>query len=69
MIKKKVEFPKISIKVKNFKTFYESQTAICLKEIIQPPPDFLEQNFSNRDLQEYTDIWFPSAPRMQFLGV
>ena len=23
----------------NFKTFWESQTASCLKEIIQPPPD------------------------------
>ena len=29
----------ISIKMKNFKTFYESQTATCLKEIIQLPPD------------------------------
>ena len=33
-----VEFPKISIKMKNCKTFYEAQTAISLKEIIQPPP-------------------------------
>ena len=31
-----VEFPKISIKLKNFKTLYESQTAICLKRIVQP---------------------------------
>ena len=41
-VKKKlkiVEFPKISIKIKNVKTFYESLTAICLKEVIQPPPD------------------------------
>ena len=33
-----VEFQKISIKVKNCKTFYETQTASPLKEIIQPPP-------------------------------
>ena len=32
-----VEFPKISIKMKNYKTFYEAQTAIRLKEIIQRP--------------------------------
>ena len=33
-----VEFPKISIKMKNSKTFCEAQTASRLKEIIQPPP-------------------------------
>ena len=33
------EFPKISIKTKNCKTFYESQTASRHKEIIQPPPN------------------------------
>ena len=32
------EFPKISIKMKNCKTFYEAQTAIRFKKIIQPPP-------------------------------
>ena len=69
-----VEFPKISIKIEKFKTFYESQTAICPKEIIQAPtrlefPTSLEQLFPNGDLQEYIDICFPSAPRMQFLGV
>ena len=42
--------------MKNFKTFYKSQTAICLKEIIW-------------DLQDYTDICFPSAPRIKLLGV
>ena len=36
-MRKNVKFPKISIKVKNCKTFYEAQTASCLKEIIQPP--------------------------------
>ena len=34
-----VEFPKISIKMKNCKTFYEAQTVSRLKEIIQPPPN------------------------------
>ena len=33
-----VEFRKISIKMKNYKTFYKSQTTSGLKEIIQPPP-------------------------------
>ena len=32
------EFPKISIKMKNFKIFYKAQTATRPKEIIQPPP-------------------------------
>ena len=34
-----VEFLKISIKIKTFKTFYEDQTVSRLKDIIQPPPD------------------------------
>ena len=34
-----VGFPKIFIKMKNCKTFYEAQTASHLKEIIQPPPN------------------------------
>ena len=34
-----VEFPKISIKMKNFKTFSMSQTASRLEEIIQSPPN------------------------------
>ena len=33
-----VEFPKISFKMKNCKTFYGVQTMNHLKEIIQPPP-------------------------------
>ena len=60
--------------MENFKTFYESQAAIRLKEIIQPPtrqklPTSPEQIFDNGDLQEYRDICCPSAPRMRFLGV
>ena len=35
---KTVEFPKVSMNVKNFETFYEAQTAVSRsKEIIQPP--------------------------------
>ena len=34
---KKGEFSKISSKMKNCKTFYETHIASCLKEIIQPP--------------------------------
>ena len=30
-----VEFPKLSIKIKNFKTFYEAQAVRRLKEVIQ----------------------------------
>ena len=33
---KMAEFPKISIKMKYCKTFYEGQTVSCVKEIIQP---------------------------------
>ena len=78
---KVLEFHQISIKMKNCKTFYEAQTAICFKEIIQPPPipnpppirynlaTSLEQKFSYGDIQKYTDICFQSATRMQFFGV
>ena len=31
-----VEFPKMSVEMKNFKTFYEAHTASRLKEISQP---------------------------------
>ena len=72
-----VEFPKISIKMKNWKIFYETQRASRLKEIIKPLPyppptnltTFLEQKLSYRDIQQYIDIWFESASRMQFLEV
>ena len=42
--------------------------------MIQPPtrkklPTSLEQKYSYGDLQEYTDNCFPSASRMQLLGV
>ena len=35
---KKVEFSKISIKMKSYKTFCKTQTAGHLKKIIQSPP-------------------------------
>ena len=34
-----IDFLKISIKMKSFKTFCESQTTICPKKIFKPPPD------------------------------
>ena len=34
-----LEFQKISIKMKNCKSFYEAQTASCLKETIHPSPN------------------------------
>ena len=50
-MRKMVEFPKVSIKIKNYKAIYEVQTVSCLKKIIQPPPNptphqikFLEQD-------------------------
>ena len=67
--------------MKNCKTFFEAQTACCLKEIIQPPPipnltlirpnltTSLEQRCSYGDIQKYTDICFQSATRTQFFGV
>ena len=75
-----LEFQKISIKMKNCKSFYEAQTASCLKEIIQPPPNpqltphqiksyyvFGKKNYG--DIQKYTEICFQSASKMQFFGV
>ena len=54
-ILKVVKFPNISIKMKNFKTFYNSQT--------------LKKKIPLGDLQEYIDLCFPSASRMQLLDV
>ena len=71
-----VEFPKISIKTKKFKTFYYAKTASRLKEIIQHPPtkqklclwnkNFLTEIYTNKDI---VDICFPSALRIQILSV
>ena len=67
------EFPEISAKRKNLKTFYEPQTASRVKKSIQHPTRLkvltsLQQIFSYGDLQEYTGTCFPSALRNQFLG-
>ena len=48
--------------MKNCKTFYETQTAICLKEIIQSPqppipPDKILIRLRNKNfLERYTEI-------------
>ena len=60
--------------MKNFKTFYKPQAASCLKEVVQSPTrekllTLVEQKFYYGDLQEYTDICFPSSSRIQFSGV
>ena len=78
----KFEFSKASIKMKNCKIFYEAQTSSCFKEIIQTPSPTLHQIKScyislskkllieiYRNIQKYTNIWFRSASRFQFLGV
>ena len=60
--------------MKKIKTFLEAQTANRLKEIFQSPtreklPASLKQKLSWRDLQVDTDMCFPSASKMQLLGV
>ena len=58
-----VEFPKISIKMKNCTTFYQDQRASYLKEIIKPvphaQPDKILQRVSGPKtiLQRYTEIY------------
>ena len=70
---KQLNFKKLYLKWKILKTFYEAQTMSRLKEINQTntrykSPTSLKQKFSYRVVQEYTDICFPSASRMQFLS-
>ena len=76
--KKIVEFSKISIKMKNCKTFYKTQTAATLRKLFRLPPNplirlnlttSLEQTFSYGDIQKYTDICLQSASIMQLLSV
>ena len=58
-----VEFRKTSIKMKNCKTFYETQTASRLKEIIQAPPPHTSRSTScyifetKIFLERYTEIY------------
>ena len=58
-----VEFPKISIKIKNFKLFYKAKTASRLKEIIRKD---LERFWASRnDALQMFDL---TATRNRFAG-
>ena len=61
-----IEFPKVKVKMKNFKISSEAQTARRLKEIIITTR--LKLLTSLEDIQKFADIRFPSALKMQFLG-
>ena len=53
-----LEFIKISIKMKNCKTFYEAQTASCFKEVTEPPPIPNPVHLSDKIfLRRYTEIY------------
>ena len=61
---KRVEFPKISIKMKNFKTFCKAQTASRLMEIVQPPtkpnPTQIKSNYifgTKIFLRRYVEVY------------
>ena len=64
---KKVEFQKLSIKMKNFKSSSSIQWS-AWKKLFRPLPGESFSKVFDGDLQEYTDICFSSALRMQFLG-
>ena len=66
------EFLKISIIWKVLKHFIRSKQRAALRKSFGPTPDksfltSLEQKCSYEDTQEYTNICFPIASRMQFL--
>ena len=54
---KVVEFRRASIKMKNCKIFYETQTASHLKEVIQPPTPLVapKQNFATSLRQNFSE--------------
>ena len=63
-----------SIEMKNFKALYESQSVIYLQVIIHPPPvksfpRLWNKNFQKEICRDIKETCFPSAPRMQILGV
>ena len=67
-----VEFQKLSIKMKNCKTFYEARTASCLKKIIQFPqkpqttPNQIKSYYIfgiKIFLQRYTEIYRHLLPK------
>ena len=60
----KYQNAKQKLKIQKFKTFYKSQAAICLMEIIQPSHQIKAPYVSWTNAQEYTDMCFPSAPRI-----
>ena len=67
---KTIEFPKVSIKIKNIKNILRDPNSS------EPPHGNFsasyqikaKQKFYYGDTQEYTDICFPSASRMQFFS-
>ena len=67
------EFPKIWIKMKNYKTFYKAQTVSRLQEVIQVPHQVKDPYVSGTKIffRRYTGIYIYllSKSRMQFLGV
>ena len=65
-----VNFTEVSIKMKKFKITYKAQIAAsCSKEIVLPPPDKRwTKIFFYWNMRKYSNICFPSALRMQFLG-
>ena len=65
-----VNFPEVSIKMKKFKTTYRAQIAAsCSKESVLPPPGKRwTKIFFYWNMRKYSNICFPSALRMRFLG-
>ena len=66
-----VVFPEISFKMKIFKTYCEVKTVSYLTSLVEQKllTSLVEQKFSYEDLQEYRDICFPRASRMQFSAI
>ena len=69
-----VEFLTIPIKIKSFKTFCESQTAICSREVIQYPslPHQVKASYVSRTNifeRRFTGMYRHLISRMQFLCV
>ena len=78
-IKMLFEFSNISIKMNDFKTFYETQTASHFQEIIQPSPNpplldkmllhLWNKTFLTEIYRNIQTFGFQSTSKMQFLGV
>ena len=67
------EFPKILVKMKNFKTSFRPKKLATWRKLFIPhqrKASYLSgKKISNGDLCEYTEICFPSPLAMQFLSV